>query len=64
MRALLALCKSDDEPDFAEGWFLRLNSRPHWRPNFELLKRENPCLENDCYIEVHSGFTVVSEFDQ
>ena len=36
----------------AEGWFLRLNSRAHWRPNFKLLRRENECLESDCYIEL------------
>ncbi len=36
----------------AEGWFFRLNSKPHWRPNFELPASQNPCLEDDCYIEL------------
>lgn len=36
----------------AEGWFLRLNSRAHWRPNFKLLRQENECLASDCYIEL------------
>ena len=36
-----------------EGWFFRLNSSPHWRPNFKLLQSENPCLEKDCFIEMN-----------
>lgn len=36
----------------SEGWFLRINSRPHWRPHFLLPEAENPFLEYDCYLEL------------
>ncbi len=38
----------------AEGWFLRLNSRPNWPPHFKLLQKDNPCLAQDCYVELNT----------
>lgn len=37
----------------AEGWFLRINSRRHFRPHCPVMARENPgCLDHDSFIEL------------
>jgi hypothetical protein len=36
-----------------EGWFLRINSRPHWRPNLRLPHTGNEtCLSHDSFLEL------------
>lgn len=36
-----------------EGWFFRINSKPHWEPNFALSAFEDLCLEHDCFLELN-----------
>lgn len=36
-----------------EGWFLRINSRPHFNPNCPISVADNPdCLDYDCFVEL------------
>ena len=34
--------------------FLRINTKPHWPPNFPLSARSDPCLEHDSYLELNA----------
>jgi hypothetical protein len=37
-----------------EGWVLRINSNPRWKPNWPLSAADNPgCLDHDSYLELH-----------
>lgn len=36
-----------------EGWLLRINTKPHWRPHWPISAQANPgCLDHDSYIEL------------
>jgi hypothetical protein len=40
--------------DAEECWFFRINTKPHWRPNFPLpLKGNEHCLDHDCFLELN-----------
>jgi hypothetical protein len=49
----------------AEGWFFRINSRPHWRPNFPLPFHGNEhCLDHDSFAELRGIIEYIqSEID-
>lgn len=35
-----------------EGWFLRINSRPIWKPHMMISAATEVCIEHDSYIEL------------
>jgi hypothetical protein len=35
-------------------WFLRINSRPYFSPNLQILESDNPWLDHDSFIELTS----------
>lgn len=44
----------------ADGWFLRINSKPIWTPHLLLRQADNPaCLDHDSYLELRG----VIEYD-
>jgi hypothetical protein len=42
-----------------DGWFFRLNSKPHWKPCMEIKASVDRCLDHDCFIELRG----VIEYD-
>lgn len=42
-----------------DGWFFRVNSKSHWRPNMPLSATADPCLAHDCFVELRG----VIEYD-
>lgn len=48
-----------------DGWLLRINSQPHWKPNFPLLHAANAaCLDRDCFLELNGVIEYIqSELD-
>ena len=43
----------------SDGWFLRINTKTHWRPHFALSCANDSILSHDCYIEMRG----VIEYD-
>ena len=43
-----------------EGWFFRINTKPHWGPSFALSAEQDTCLDHDCFLELN----VPVEFDE
>jgi len=47
--------------DFDEGWFLRINSKDHFKPCVPITKKQHPWLDHDSYVEC--TFLMLDEYE-